>query len=70
MPEVPPAAAPEPVSFSVSEVVFSGVPLSAYVSSFSVVSFMLRSALTLTVALPGPSVDASIALIEVSIWRA
>ena len=31
---------------------------------------MLRSALTLTVALPGPSVEASIALIELSIARA
>ncbi len=66
MPDVPPAAALEPFICSVVLDCVSGVPLAAYVSSFCVVSSTLRSALTLTCALPGPSVAASIALIELS----
>jgi hypothetical protein len=70
VPAVPPLVAPEPFSFSTSVVVSVGVPVLPYVSSLVLVLSTLRSAVTYTCALPAPSVDASIALILDSTWRA
>ena len=59
VPAVPPVVAPPPLSFSVSVGFFSGVPFLAYVTFSRVVLSTLRSAVTWTWALPGPSVRTS-----------
>jgi hypothetical protein len=66
VPAVPPFVVPLPRSFSTSVVVSVGVPVLPYVSSLRLVLSTFMSAVTCTCALPGPSVDASIALIAVS----